>query len=184
MMMMIFWHFPIFLVSSYITIFYFGHSACKTLKIAFTQMGFGFGWSLWLLPGYRSPNSGLKILCLKRRAYKIWSSSECSYQRYGIMSYVHLEEKEIFLNFILESREEALWNSSGFTQEHGPCKMHHRRLLAKVKLEWHRVEETLRLWHKGKSCDTLVFVAKAVKNYEWQCVAIIVFGNMAVLRCV
>lgn len=99
------------------------------------------------------------------------------------MSYVHLEEKENFLNFILESREEALRNSSGFTQEHGPCKMHHRSLLAKVKLEWHRVKETLRLWHKGKSCDTLVFVAKAVKNYEWQCVAIRVFTNMAALQC-
>ena len=99
------------------------------------------------------------------------------------MSYVHLEEKENFLNFILESREEALRNSSGFTQEHGPCKMRHRSLLAKVKLEWHRVKETLRLWHEGKSCDTLVFVAKAVKNYEWQCVAIRVFTNMAALQC-
>lgn len=35
-----------------------------------------------------------------------------------------------------------------------------------VKLEWHMVEETLWLWHKGKSHEILVFIARAVKNCE------------------
>lgn len=43
------------------------------------------------------------------------------------------------------------------------------------KLECHTVEETLWLWHKRKSCDRLAFIARAVKNYEYQCVEITVF---------
>lgn len=33
------------------------------------------------------------------------------------------------------------------------------------------------LWRKGKTYDTLVFIARAVKNYEQQCIAITVFGK-------
>lgn len=45
-----------------------------------------------------------------------------------------------------------------------------------IKLEWHTVEETCGCGVRGKH-DTLVFIARAVKNYEQQCIAITVFGK-------